>query len=615
MTVLLWALPALPLAAGALLAVLGRRADRFAAPAAVAVAALALADAGVVAASRPRVAAPFLAGVPAGLGVDALSAVMVVTVTAVTLAVLAYSAGELGPEEARGRFFGLMLVFAGAMLVTVTATSLVTLLMAWEVMGATSYALIAYWWREPRRVAAGNVAFLTTRGADLGLYLAAGAALAGGGSLGLDRLAGLPSPWLHLAAAGVVAAALGKSAQLPFSFWLSRAMEGPSPVSALLHSATMVAAGAYLVLRLPPLLAAAGWAGPAVAWAGAATAVALGAVAVAQRDLKQLLAASTAAQLGFMVLAAGVGTVAGGTAHLVAHAATKSLLFLAAGAFLTALGTKDLAGLSGAGRRYRLVGATFAIGALTLAGIAPLSLWATKDAVLAAALERSPGLYVVGLAAALLAALYAGRAVRFVLAPLPADAEDGYDTERRGTRRVSAAMVAPLLPLAAAAATLAVLVGPLRDVLPGAVGPRAWELAASAALALAGLVVALRWPAPAAALPRAVADGLARWLDLEAAARLLVARPTLALARALAAFDDQVLDGAVRGVARAGQALAGLADGRVEPRIDGAVQAVAAGGRRLGRLARRPQTGQLHQYYAQALIGLGVLVLVLLAVR
>jgi NADH-quinone oxidoreductase subunit L len=615
MTALLWALPALPLAAGALLAALGRRADRLAPPTAVAVAALALADAGLVAAGRPRVAAPFLAGLPAGLGVDALSAVMVVTVTAVTLAVLLYSAGELGPEEARARFFGLMLIFAGAMLVTVTATTLVTLLMAWEVMGATSYALIGYWWREPRRVRAGNVAFLTTRGADLGLYLAAGAALTGAGSLGLDRLAGLPRPWLHLAAAGVVAAALGKSAQLPFSFWLSRAMEGPSPVSALLHSATMVAAGAYLLLRLQPLLAAAGWAGPAVAWAGAATAVALGAVAVAQRDLKQLLAASTAAQLGFMVLAAGAGAVAGGTAQLVAHAATKSLLFLAAGAFLTALGTKDLAGLRGAGRRYRLVGTAFAIGALALAGIAPLSLWVTKDAVLAAALQRAPGLYATGLAAAVLSALYAGRALAFVLAPVPAGAEDGYDTERHGTRRVSAAMAAPLLPLAAAAATLGLLVGPLRRTLPGPAGPQGWELATSAVLALAGLGLALRWPDPAAALPAALARRLARWLDLEAAARLLVARPTLALAHALARFDDQVLDAGVLGVARAGGALARLADRRVEPRIDGLVEGVAAGGRRLGRLARRPQTGQLHQYYAQALIGLGVLVIVLLVVR
>ena len=176
--------------------------------------------------------------------------------------------------------------------------------------------------------------------------MAAGAAVAGGaGSLALARLPGAAQPWLTVITIGVVLAAFGKSAQLPFSFWLSRAMEGPSPVSALLHSATMVAAGAYLLLRTHPLLVASGWGAPTVAWTGAATALALGLVAVAQTDLKQLLAASTCAQVGFMVLAAGAGGIAGGTLQLVAHAAVKSLLFLAAGAWLATLGTKQLPAL------------------------------------------------------------------------------------------------------------------------------------------------------------------------------------------------------------------------------------------------------------------------------
>lgn len=212
---------------------------------------------------------------------------------------LAFAAGETQLRTAR--FVGLVLIFAAAMLVTVTATTLAVLLMGWEVMGAMSWALIGYHWREPGTVTAAHTAFLTTRAADLGLYLAAGAALAGGDrSLALAGLPAVAGPWLTVLTAGLVVAALGKSAQLPFSFWLSRAMEGPSPVSALLHSATMVAAGAYLLLRLVPLLDTAGWAAATVAWVGAATALLLGLVAVAQADLKQLLAALTCAQLGFM---------------------------------------------------------------------------------------------------------------------------------------------------------------------------------------------------------------------------------------------------------------------------------------------------------------------------
>lgn len=495
---------------------------------------------------------------------DGLSAVMALTVAVVTLAVLVYAAGELAPGQARARFFGLMLLFAGSMLVTVTATGLAVLLMAWEVMGATSYGLIGYWWREPRRARAAAVAFLTTRSADLGLYLAAGAALAGAGSLALDGLPAAAEPWRSLLTLGVVLAALGKSAQLPFSFWLSRAMEGPSPVSALLHSAAMVAAGAYLLLRLEPLLAASGWGSPAVAVAGAATAMALGAVAVAQRDLKQLLAASTCSQIGFMVLAAGVGSVAGGTAQLVAHAATKSLLFLAAGAWLAVLGTKDLPSLRGAARRHPLVGATFTVGALSLAGVPPLSLWVTKDAVLAAALHRSAALYVVALVA--LAAL-------------------------------AACLGALGLPPVAAA---------MRRTVGSAGGPAptAWELALSAALAVGAVWLARRWgdrPLPA---PGGAERWLARWLRLEDLARVVLVRPTMALARALARCDDRIIDGAVRGAAAAGQLAARLADLRLEWTLDGAVRGVAGGARWLGAMARRPQTGQLHTYYAQAAVGL-----------
>ncbi|MFG2682099.1 NADH-quinone oxidoreductase subunit L [Streptomyces sp. NPDC048392] len=623
MSAVLWLLVALPLGGGALLAATGPRLGRHVPVIGVSIAVGTLGAALAAAVTRPAAGAPLFAGIEAGLAVDGLSAVMAVTVTVVTAAVLVFAVGELGSEENRGRFFGLMLLFAGAMLVTVTATTLPLLLMAWELMGATSWALIGYWWRRPERVAAADVAFLTTRTADLGLYLAAGAAVAGGvGSLRLDALEGAASPWLHVVIAGVVAAALGKSAQLPFSFWLSRAMQGPSPVSALLHSATMVAAGAYLLLRLDPLLTATGWAGPLVAWTGAATALALGLVAVAQTDLKQLLAASTAAQIGFMVLAAGSHGVAAGTTQLVAHAATKAALFLAAGAWLTALGTKRLTALRGAARTYRTVGAAFTVAALTLAGLPPLSLWAAKDEVLAAARVQGTGLYAVGLAAAAVAAVYSTKAVWYVTRPLPPDPGAGYDTERHGTRRTARTTPVALLTLTLAAAVLGVLALPgpaswMRQLLGAghSPSPKPWELGLSAAVALAAAGLAWRRASGPVPAPRASVRWAHGWLGLEQAAHLVVVRPVMRVAGALAVFDDRVVDGTVRQTARGALAVARLARRVDDGGVDGAVAAVASGARSLGRRARRPQTGLLHQYYAQAAVGFAVLVLIILLVR
>ncbi|MFJ3169262.1 NADH-quinone oxidoreductase subunit L [Streptomyces roseus] len=623
MTVLLWLLISVPLGAGTALCLAGRGVNRSASFVGVAAALATLGLTVTAAVTRPEASAPLFTGMRAGLAVDGLSAVMVITVAAVTLGMLLFSTGEFGQGENRGRFYGLMLLFAGAMLVTVTATTLPLLLMAWEVMGATSWALIGYWWQQPERVQAANVAFLTTRTADLGLYLAAGAALAGGvGSLRLDALPQAASPWLHVVTAGVVASALGKSAQLPFSFWLSKAMQGPSPVSALLHSATMVAAGAYLLLRLHPLLAATDWAGPMVAWTGAATALVLGLVAVAQSDLKQLLAASTSAQIGFMVLAAGSGGVAGGLTQLVAHAATKSGLFLAAGAWLTALGTKQLPALRGAARTYRLVGTAFALGTLTLAGLAPLSLWAAKDEVLAAARAENTGLYAVGLAAAAVSAVYSVKALWYVTRPLPTDAEAGYDTEEHGTRRVPRAAPFPLWALTGLAAVLGVLAlpGPASWIerlvgAPAEPSPKAWELGLSAGVAFAAATWAWWHSSHPTPTPRVVAGWAEGWLGLERAAYLLVVGPVLALARALAVFDDRVVDGAVRQTARAGLAAARFARRLDDSGIDAAVGAVASGARCLGRWARRPQTGLLHQYYAQAAVGFCVLTLIVLLVR
>ncbi|MFH9467175.1 NADH-quinone oxidoreductase subunit L [Streptomyces clavifer] len=619
----LWVLIALPLTAGTVLLLAGPRIDRAAAASAVGVILAALGLAVAAASARPAVRAPLLSGLPAEFAVDGLSGLVAVTVTAITVLVLAFSAVEFGPGECRGRFSGLMLLFAGSMLVTVTAATLPVLLMGWEVMGATSWALIGFWWRDPERVQAANTAFITTRAADLGLYVAAGAALAANptGTLALSDLPGAQEPWRSLMTAGLITAALGKSAQLPFSFWLSRAMAGPAPVSALLHSATMVVAGAYLLLRIGPLLEESGWGSPVVAWAGVVTAITLGFVAVTQTDLKQVLAASSCAQIGFMALAAGAGGTTGGTLQLITHAAAKSLLFLISGAWLTALGTKTLTGLYGAARRYRAVGVLFTVGALSLAGLPPLSLWAAKDVLLAAAFQDMPALYAAGLVAAVLSALYSARALWFVWQPVPT-AEGGLDTEELGTRKVSSRTLPPLAVLALACVVLsASAFDPARAAVSRVLGspdqptPKVWEWVLSAALALSAAGAVWAWGNRHVPLPAAVIRFFGGWLHLERAARLILVRPVFALADAASRFDDRVLDAAVWRAGRGAVGLAHWSNRRLEAGVAGSVSLVAASSRSLGRLARRPQTGQLHEYLAQAVTALIVLALVFVLVK
>lgn len=612
--VCLWALVVVPAVAGTVLLVLGAgREVRWAPGAGVGVAGITAVLAFVVAVGRPAAGVAFVAGARFGLRVDGLAAVVAPAVALVTVLVLLAAAVDV--HEAPARFHGFILVFAAAVLLTVTATSFPTLLLGWEVMGATSYALIGFRWRDPHRVDSGLTAFLVTRTADLGLYLAAAAALAGAGSLSLDAAASATSGWRDVVAAGVLVAALGKAAQLVFAFWIARAMDGPSPVSALLHSAAMVAMGGYLLLRLSPVLLATSWAGPATAWAGAATTVALGAVAVGQRDLKLLLAASTSAQLGFVVMAAGLGATAAGTAQLVAHAATKAALFLAAGAWLSALGTKNLDGLRGTIAEWPLVRLAASAALVSLAGVPPLSLWASKDAVLASALHQSLALYLAGLLGAALSAAYAGTVLRVLWAP--ADAEERRIARtHHGEEEIASGSVPPLLTLAVVVlAAPAVLLGvlalpPVAHALRSAVGgplvePSPLELIVSTLLSVG--VVVLVWLRP---LPRP--RWALAWLGLEPAAHALVVRPTLTLARGLTTADDQLargLDAAAVGTV----ALAARAASVDDRWVDGAVRGVAAGVRRLAASARRPQTGLLHQYYVQAvaLVALGAALVLL----
>lgn len=617
---LLVLLVAVPAVVGALLVLPGpgglpARPSAWAGVATLALAALASAP---VVLSGAEVGVGFVAGSRWGLEAAGPAVLLLPTVLVVATLVLVVAGATAETREPR--FTGLMLLFTAAAVLTVLATSLPGLLVGWELMGAASYALIGYRYADQGRVASGATAFLTTRAADLGLYLATAAALAGGTDLSLDALAGIEGGWRDVAAAGVLVAALGKAAQLPFSFWLARAMDGPSPVSALLHSAAMVALGGYLLLRLSPLLASTAWAAQTTAWLGVTTAVLLGAVAVTQTDLKLLLAASTSAQLGFVVLAAGVGATAAGTAHLVAHAAVKALLFLAAGAWLEALGSKRLDVLSGAARRWPALGALAVAGLLALSGLPPFSLWGTKDAVLAGAHAESTALYVAALAATVLAVAYAVVALVHV-AGRPADPDAlpaPEDREEEASGSVAPRVPLALAPLAVGAVVLGVLaLPPVLERLPGRVPaePSLVELVGSSVLVVvvAALTAALVRARRGSRRGTGALTGLLQgWLHLERAAHLLVVRPTLRLASAAAWADDHVLARTVTGVG--GAALAAARAGEhADAGTDRAVHGIAGSLRRSGRAVRHTSaTGQLHHYYLQQ-VALLLLVLVVVS--
>jgi len=376
-----------------------------------------------------------------GWVLDPLSAVMLVMVTFVGLLIFIYSTGYMAHDENFTRFFCFLSLFAGAMLGVVIANSLLLLFMCWELVGLTSYLLIGFWYQKPAAAAAAKKAFLTTRVGDvfflLGivwLFAQTGTLLfynSGTGSMEAGALTALlaqPAA-LGLTAAGAIgllifAGAAGKSGQFPLHVWLPDAMEGPTPVSALIHAATMVAAGVYLIARVYPLMHAGALAGGSttaltvVTWVGAFTAVFAALIAVAQNDIKRILAYSTVSQLGYMMAGLGMGGVAVGMFHLITHAFFKALLFLGAGSVIHGChDEQDVRRMGGLRADMPLTFVTYAAGMLALCGF-PLffsGFW-SKDGILEAAqhwsVAKTP-LYML-VFGALLTAFYMTRQVGYV---------------------------------------------------------------------------------------------------------------------------------------------------------------------------------------------------------
>lgn len=516
------------------------------------------------------------------LAVADFSRVMVVLVPAIAAPIVAYAAAT--EDEGRARLLALMVAFVGAMLLLVTAADFLTLLIAWELVGATSWALIGHDWQDQENSRHAARAFVTTRIGDLGLYLAAGVAFAASGSITFDALGGIGGWALHAIAAGILLAAAAKSAQLPFSPWLFSAMAGPTPVSALLHSATLVAAGAYLLIRLAPMLEPVGWFLPAVTAVGLATALVGGVVASVQTQVKRVLAGSTAAQYGLMFVAVGASSTAAAGSHLVTHAAFKSLLFLGAGIAIHAAATNQLAGMR-LGRVLPRAAMLSAVGALALAAVPPLGAAWSKEHVIAGAVHASPWVGAGAFTAALLSAFYATRYHLLVYG-------SGEDARGGRTGRVELASLAVLatLTLLLSALWLPGAGAVVEDLVGGALEASApWELLV--ALALIALALGTAWwlwqrdRLDGLGISPGVQAAAGDWLGVPAATRLLIERPVWWLSRQLARLDDRVVDAGVRGVValvRSVSRLLGRLDDRV---VDAGVRGVAAFARALSRLS------------------------------
>jgi NADH-quinone oxidoreductase subunit L len=315
-----------------------------------------------------------------------------------------------------------MNLFALSMLMLVLGENLLVTFLGWEGVGACSYFLISFWHTRESAATAGKKAFITNRVGDFGFMLAMFLAFEAIGSLSYDALNGaaaggaLADTTATAIAALLFVGAVGKSAQLPLYFWLPDAMEGPTPVSALIHAATMVTAGVFLMVRVNPLLAAsAEWLPTLIAWIGVITALFAATIAVAQNDIKKVLAYSTVSQLGYMFLAVGSGAYVAAIFHMVTHAFFKALLFLGSGSVIHGMHEEQDMRRMGQLRRWMPVtAATFIVGWLAIAGVPPFAGFWSKDEILLFSLAKSPALYVIGLVTALLTAFYMTRQVIMV---------------------------------------------------------------------------------------------------------------------------------------------------------------------------------------------------------
>ncbi len=363
-----------------------------------------------------------------GMTTDALALLMLLVVTGVGSAIHIYSLGYMKGDPGFSRFFACMSLFTFSMLGIVISSNFIQIFIFWELVGVSSYLLIGYWFEKPSAADAGKKAFLTTRIGDVGMMLGILLLWSHAHTFEFTELkAKLPTLGLSIGTLALIGAlifmgAVGKSAQVPLHVWLPDAMEGPTPVSALIHAATMVAAGVYMLCRVSWLILPSEIASWLIAWIGGITAIMAATIAITQNDIKRILAYSTLSQLGYMVMAVGLGGPTPAMFHLTTHAFFKALLFLGAGSVIIALHhEQDIWKMGGLWKKTPITFWTFLIGTLALAGVPPLSGFYSKDQILLLAFERNIPLFIIGVTTAFLTAYYMGREVFVVFFGQPRD--------------------------------------------------------------------------------------------------------------------------------------------------------------------------------------------------
>jgi NADH-quinone oxidoreductase subunit L len=530
--------------------------------------------------------------VPLALLIDRLALVMMLVVTGVGALIHIYSLGYMAHDPERIRYFSYLNLFTFFMLLLVTAGSLPLMFVGWEGVGLCSYLLIGFWYKKQSASDAGKKAFIVNRIGDAGLILGTIVAFYMLGTFDLRELAdaaGAAAPeawgvWGPLTAVSLLlfVGACGKSAQVPLHVWLPDAMEGPTPVSALIHAATMVTAGVYLVARLSPLFVKSAIAMTTVATVGTTTAVLGATVALVQTDIKKVLAYSTVSQLGYMFLACGVGAFGVGVFHLYTHAFFKALLFLGAGSVIHALGgEQDLRQMGGLRSKIPWTFWTFVAASCSIAGLPLFAGFFSKDAILAGTwAAHRPVLFALGVGAAALTAFYMARLVFLAFFRT----YRGPEETRAHIHESPAVMVVPLVLLAVGAIAAGYIDVPHLLARVTASAPHAghpeWLPLLASLMAVGGIVVGvylyLIFPATPGRLARRLRP-LQRLLEAKyffdhaynwIVARVVVGGSTGVLWRWV---DARIIDGAVNGVA----AVVNRAANRLRPVQSGLVRGYA----------------------------------------
>jgi NADH-quinone oxidoreductase subunit L len=570
-----------------------------------------------------------------GCVLDPLAAAMLVMITLVGLCIFVFSKGYMAGDKDFSRFFAYLSFFSAAMLGVVIANSLLLLFVCWELVGLASYLLIGFWIHKPSAAAAAKKAFITTRIGDLGFFLGllwlyrdAGTLLFydnGHGCLEAAGLLAIGSSATFIALL-IFSGAVGKSGQFPLHVWLPDAMEGPTPVSALIHAATMVAAGVFLVARVYPIFSLGAIDGvtpslTVVVWVGVITALMASLIAIAQADIKRILAYSTISQLGLMMVSLGVGGVAAGIMHLLAHGFFKALLFLGSGSVIHASHhEQDIRKMGGLRKLMPVTFVTYAIGMMALSGV-PLffaGAW-TKEEVLHATAHwpKSPVPYYLMLAGVVLTALYMTRQMIYVF---------------YGNRRASDAahesppvMTRPLIVLAICTIGLSAVLTPAWPWLHNYLSGESAELDftqliqpmlfISLALVAGGIglgVLIYRRAGLTDPLQQA-SPALFRFLENKMWLDELYAHTVIALSKTVALvsnwMDRFVWDGLVRAVVWIGGLLGSFSAGVDERGINAGVDESAGGARGLGRLMSRFHSGQIQLYLGAVAVAVLALLL------